>query len=188
MILLTKNRYQYQTIIWSFNMESPEIEQLSYRLVFLADAYPKKNVQELFACFAKPAIELDLAMRLAIENKWMEQNGDKNHVNVLETPGYHFSDDIYKVQRNVLSFMKYLSADEQDYPEQYMMNMLTGYEPDAILVAMKLLFDTKQLIEYTLTVNGEGNYVFYTLPDNNGKLWGKKLFKKLKKVSLLKEA
>lgn len=176
---------------------TPQGLQNANKFVYLAKAYPEKDVPGLLGLFRLSPIDMNCAIWYALELKWIEIEDRKEMRPILDKKGQPTGEQEVELQyvkvvgqpdtwgfgeaeeyledSLVYAFGK-LNAEEKDLEENYLGNWLAGYAPQDTLIAVKHLLEDGVLHEYQIE-DGDNSYIFYTLKANVGKNWGAKQFK-----------
>lgn len=170
-------------------MTSSRIVNNANKFTYLAKAYPEKTVAELVKLLQLLAIDMNCAIWLALELKWVsvvdrptydpktEQDIVLQYIEVINQPKtWDFGADEQELESALEYMFEKLNADEKDVEENYLNNIVAGYPPRDIIIAVKRLIEDGVLHEYQIE-DSENNYIFYTLKKNAGKNWGAKQFK-----------
>jgi hypothetical protein len=176
----------------------------AHKFVYLAKAYPEKKVNEIINLFRLSPIDINCAIWLALDKKWVEivdreevievphpkkpkkkveKKVQVSYAKVIGKPAewafkdqWNFGAEVKELEASLVYAFAHLNAEEKDLEENYVANWLTGYAPQDTLIAIKHLLETDILHEYEIE-DGDSAYIFYTLKENAGKNWGTKQFK-----------
>lgn len=179
-------------------MHTKKMLENAHKFVYLVEAYPEKNVGDVIGLFRLSPIDINCAIWVALEKKWLEIDEREEEVEtpnpakptetikkvvpvqyfkVLQRPKvWDFGADVQELEDNLDFAFGKLNAEEKDLEENYLNNWLGGYAPQDVLIAVKHLIEENILHEYQIE-DGDSNYIFYTLKENEGKNWGAKQFK-----------
>lgn len=166
-----------------------------HKLVFLADAFPEKNIRKLVELFEVPPIVSNVAIWRAIDMGYIVINPETEKVEIASLPEkWEFGPDIEYLEQALIYTFARLARDESDMDENYLLNWLFGIPVQDQLIATKHLVATHVLATYTVEntttlpaskkAKGKGKkgevvkdvYTFWSLWDNAEQEWGRKQF------------
>lgn len=170
----------------------------AHKLVYLAKAYPEKNITDVQALFYMPTVNMNAAIWYAFDEGYLKvvkrevtievespkknkkptlQNVEQDFFEVTGKPDEWKFGEAEQALEDVIEYaFEHVNAEEKDLEEYYLAAQLNGYAPQDILIAIKHLLDRGILHEYQIEDHGN-NYIFYTLKRNADKVWGAKQFK-----------
>jgi hypothetical protein len=170
-------------------MSTPKMLANANKFTYLAKQYPEKKVADIIAMFHLSPVDVNCALWLALELKWLKvvestEHDDKTgkdkpvqRFEVIDGPAsWDFGPEVAELENSIEYAFEKLNADEKDMEENYLANWITGYPNQDILIAMKHMLEMQILHEYEIE-DGENAYIFYTLYENRDKVWGQKQFK-----------
>lgn len=156
-------------------------EHTAHKIAMLVKKYPEKTMDEILGLVHLPALALNTATWSAIDNgilKLVEEEGKPRRLELVKEPdAWDFGPALAQLEDELVYAFRKLAETEKDLEEIYYGNWLAGFAPHDIIVATSHLLYTNRLAEYHLQ-DGENDYLFYCLPENMGKEWGRKWFKK----------
>lgn len=149
------------------------------KVAYLVEQYPEHKISQTIALLAMPSIEINTAIWAATELNFITAPDKATEKVALATPPetWQFGHEVEDLRETLLYSFEQIAKKEIDLEEYQLSEWTSGYPSHDIIIAMKLLLNSKQLHEYVLE-DGENNYTFYTLYENRDKLWGRKAFKK----------
>jgi len=149
------------------------------KVTFLVREYPDHTLAQIIEMLSMPAININTAIWHAQELGYIsEPDEETGKVVPLTTPAtWEFGEAIKNLEAMLIYSFRQLAKKETDLEEQYLSNWTAGYPPHDVLIALKDLENQGILVQYQIE-DGENKYVFFTLAENRGKLWGQKQFKK----------
>lgn len=173
-----------------------------HKVVFLANEYPKKTLQDLAKLFELPALDINNAIWRAQDMGFLVINGDSTFSvdRVPDSDMWQFGESVESLKAQLIYYFKHLARSESDIEETYLGNVTGGYPSHDVFVALKVLLADRVLATYQITdlleipaskkAKGKGKkpevredvYTFYTLWENSEQQWGKKQFKDTSKL------
>lgn len=160
-------------------MITPKMRENAHKFVFLMEQYPEHNVNQLIGLLEMPAVEMNNAIWTAIELGFITKpDPETKYATIKEKPKkWEFGDKVEELKAQIQYAFEQLTKDETDLEENYLSQWTQGYTGTDVMIATKLLLNSRVLASYDLE-DGENVYTFFTLYKNRDKLWGKKQFKK----------
>lgn len=150
------------------------------KIVYLAHAYPEHTIVKLIQLLAMPALDINVAVWLAIQQGFLgEINKESGEFPRLQKAPEEFGPEQEELEHRIIYAFHQIAKEEADLEEQTVtgpMGWLSGYPMHDITISMRRLLDSNQLAEYQIE-DGENKYIFYTLAANKDKQWGRKQFK-----------
>lgn len=171
--------------------------ELANKFVYLCQAYPEKNIDQIINLYHVPPVDMNCAVWLAIDLGWIKTEERTEEVDETNIKGkvvgkkevvvtypivigkpetWQFGEVEVELENAITYAFVKLNAEEKDLEENYLGGQLNGYAPHDVLIAVKHLLDDGVLHEYEIE-DGENAYIFYSLKENAGKNWGQKQFK-----------
>lgn len=155
-------------------------QQNAHKVAYIVKSYPEKSMKEVLALLPLPPLAANAAVWTAVELGLLELEGegDKRVLKLVKEPeAWNFGENVEALEQDLTYAFKELAKKEIDLEDHYFGNWLLGYAPHDVDVATKHLLDMGILADYHV-LDGENDYVFYTLAENRDKEWGRKQFKK----------
>lgn len=170
------------------------LEQV-HKIVFLANEYPSKTMQEIAKLFEMPPLDINIAIWRAADMGFLTID-ENNKFTIHEVPDkWELGDNINFLKTQLTYYFSHLARDEADLEETYLSNLTAGYPAHDHLIVMKLLLSERILTSYKLIeeieipvskkakVRGkkplkhDQAYTFFSLWANSEQQWGRKQFK-----------
>lgn len=173
-------------------MEEPQTRALdaAHKIAYLAREYPEESIVELSRLFQSNRMDFNVGAWLAEELGYIEVDQTTKAVSFPNTPEvWVFGYDVEYLKWAILYTLKNIAPDEVDLEEGTLeVDWAAGYALVDITIAVKELLKAGLIATYTLTTTtvvekatkrkaakiSEQPYIYYTLPENLGKEWGRK--------------
>lgn len=164
----------------------------------LALAFPGHNLGQIMNAMEMPIIDKRNAFNYAQMNGLIaDHDGKGKSVVIPLVKEIAPSEDQKTLSDTILFAMAQLSLEEQDLQEDLLLDWTQGYLAHDVLIAVKFLEQAGSVAHYTIINNDgfdkktnkeiESEYKFFTLGENIGKYFGKKLFSDQSKIRVKEE-
>jgi len=164
----------------------------AHKVAYLAREYSEQTISELSRLFQTNKIDFNVAAWMAEELGYIEVDQTTKKISFPKDPeAWVFGENVEYLKWALLYMLKNIAADEADINEgELQVEWMAGEPIVDITIAVKELLKGGLIKEYTLTNTvvvkkatkrkaaeiSEQPYIFYTLPENLGKEWGRKQF------------
>jgi hypothetical protein len=151
------------------------------KLTYLVEQYPEHTAGQIFALMIMPPIQINTALWYAIDAGWVSKpDGETGEITLLKKPdAWEFGDVLYSLKHMIEYGFKKMAENETDMEEFGFNSWTEGYASHDIAIATMLLIAEGKLATYRLQdpKDLKSIYLYYTLPENRDKLWGRTQFK-----------
>jgi len=171
---------------------SRKAEENALKLAYFIKAYPHiKGIEEIRKHFQGwPLLDFNCAAWLAEDKGWIKVNQVQKEIEVDETPSPYavdFGENVRHLKDLMVYTAQKFAIEEMDIEEEILSQFTMGHEPQDVEIAMKLLLQEEKLKTYRIIDSvvvkkatkkrgaevAESEYVYYTLPENYEKEWGR---------------
>lgn len=161
-------------------MSQVKMLENAHKITFLVKQYPEHKLSDITKLLGMPAIEINTGLWYAKNEGLIDLPGDDVVTFIKAPENWVFGENVETLMDMLLFAFQQLAPEERDMEENYIANWTLGYNPQDVMIAINTLINNGQLADYTLADPDDlkSIYVFYTLPANVDKLWGRKSFKK----------
>jgi len=174
---------------------SNQMRENAYKLAFIVNAYPDKDMNALQQLFVDmPGLDFNCAAWLAEEMDIVKLNQVKKTIEMDNLPEFtedRLGEDIVHLQDSIIYTLNKFALEEADLQEEMLSTLCMGYKAHDIMIAMKDLLNNGAVRTYRIIDSvvvkkatkkrpaeiAKSAYVFYALAENYDKEWGKSLFK-----------
>lgn len=165
-------------------------EQVANILAFYSYYHPKETVDDIALDFKLPAglvvNGLYQGERLGLFTA-KKQGAAYKEIVVRTVPDDNsdFGQDLERIKRNIYEVITNLNSDEEDITDENLFIWM-GAPLIVTKTALQLLVNEGNLKKYRATdpKDPKSKYYFYTLPENQDKLYGMKQFRRIKKKDI----
>lgn len=166
-----------------------------HKVVYLANEYPKKTIQEIAKMFDLSALDINNAIWRAEDMGYLVIDADGKFTVDTVPEKWEFGEGVADLRAQLIYYFKHMARKEADIEETYLGNVTVGYPSQDHFVVIKQMLSDRVLATYTLTdqleipvskkakARGkqpevrEETYTFYTLWENSEQEWGRKQFR-----------
>lgn len=151
------------------------------KFTYLVEQYPEHTAAQIFALMIMPPIQINTASWYAVEQGWVSQpDAETGMMKLLKKPKeWEFGDVTNSLMEMIEYGFRQMAKNKTDMEEFGFNSWTTGYSAHDISIAMMRLMELGKMATYKLQdpEDKKSVYLYYTLAENLGKLWGAVEFK-----------